>query len=220
MQKANNFHRWIESESGSVSDPFTQRLALDKVVFGLGQTRYMAFHLHPSEDLALKADCTVLKARHEAYLAQKKLDEEKEKKLKGEAAERKKLDAERRALYEKATEQFVGKAVTLKGKIHSWKSDKGYGFVRPSGEAEPLGNVFLHISDIQNVSKGYYPCYNREIEFEVTQEAGKTSHRAVNVKLGEKVVRPPPPPEENGGGGRRNFRRGKGGKKKKSAADA
>ena len=40
MQKMNNFHRWIETDSGEgVSDPFAQRLAADKVVFGLGQTR-------------------------------------------------------------------------------------------------------------------------------------------------------------------------------------
>merc|ERR1719259_60844 len=213
MQKMNNFHRWIERESGP-SDPFAQRVAEDKVVFGLGKTRYLAFDLHTTEDLALRKDCKTLKARHEAYLEQKRLDEAKEKKLKGEAAERKKQDAERKALYDKATEEFVGTGVTLKGKIHSWKSDRGFGFVRPTGEAEPLGNIFLHISDVQNVSKGYYPCYNREIEFEVRREDDKTNPRAVNVVLGEKVVRPAQSQTENGSGGgagRRNFRRGRGG---------
>ena len=100
MQKMNSFHRWIECDAYAASDPFAQRVSENCFVFGLGQARYVAFDLHSTDREALEADCKVHRARNEAAIAQRLRDEEQERKLKREAAERKEEDAKRRILYQ------------------------------------------------------------------------------------------------------------------------
>ena len=54
------------------------------------------------------------------------------------------------------------------------------------GEAEPLGSMFVHISNVVNAGRGKYPGNGRWIEFSAVHDPGKTNFRAVEARLIDK----------------------------------
>merc|ERR1719383_75568 len=118
---------------------------------------------------------------------------------------------------ESAKHKFLGSGTRIKGKIHSWKSKQGYGFVKPGGEAEPLGNLFVHVTDmLNNASAGKWaPKNHKWIEFNAEEEPGKTSYRAKNVLVidstppGEGAASNGNHAEQGGGRGGRGGARGR-----------
>lgn len=53
----------------------------------------------------------------------------------------------------------------MRGKIVTWKDDKGFGFIRP---AKGGRDVFLHISDLRH--KGYQPRIGDAVDFSLTTD--------------------------------------------------
>ncbi len=61
------------------------------------------------------------------------------------------------------------------GKVIKWYDDKGFGFVRATTDSK---DVFLHISEIQRLSKR--PEVNELVTYEIAKDE-KSRFRAVNV---------------------------------------
>jgi cold shock CspA family protein len=100
--------------------------------------------------------------------------------IKENAAKKKKNKraAQRLRKREEHKPKFVDKNTELQGIILSWVNS--YGFIKVSKqEAKPLGNVFVHISDIENPTGRLH---RRKVKFRIVSEP-KGKMKAVDVKL-------------------------------------
>ncbi|CAD2218981.1 'Cold-shock' DNA-binding domain containing protein, putative [Angomonas deanei] len=86
-----------------------------------------------------------------------------------------------------------------KGKVVSWITGRGFGFIEDEADNK---QHFVHFSAIQVEANGYRSLsVGQEVEFEVTNQDGRTRADNVTGPGGEKLPSGPRPPE--GGQGTR-----------------
>ncbi|EPY23432.1 mitochondrial RNA-binding protein [Angomonas deanei] len=92
-----------------------------------------------------------------------------------------------------------------KGKVVSWITGRGFGFIEDEADNK---QHFVHFSAIQVEANGYRSLsVGQEVEFEVTNQDGRTRADNVTGPGGEKLPSGPRPPE---GGQGRGFGGGRG----------
>jgi len=74
----------------------------------------------------------------------------------------------------------MAQKMRLKGKITSWKSDKGYGFITPSAGAK---QVFVHISSFR--SRSPRPQVNQLVTFSLSTDQQGRSTFGPDLKPGQ-----------------------------------
>lgn len=103
----------------------------------------------------------------------------------------------------------IAPSLTLlnKGKVVSWMSGRGFGFVEDDADKK---QHFVHFSALQTETGGYRAlAVGQEVEFEVAAHDGRTRAENVTAPGGAKLPSGPRPPQQGGRGG---FGRGGGGR--------
>ncbi|MGQ5487701.1 cold-shock protein [Thauera sp. ZXT1-4] len=78
--------------------------------------------------------------------------------------------------------------MSLQGKVTTWKDDRGFGFITPTGGGEP---VFLHVSSLTNRQRR--PQRDELVSYELATDAkGRRQAKAVTF-VGERAVAPAAP---------------------------
>ncbi|KAG5474319.1 hypothetical protein LSCM1_03099 [Leishmania martiniquensis] len=93
------------------------------------------------------------------------------------------------------------------GKVVSWMSGRGFGFIEDSADKK---QHFVHFSALQTETGGYRALtVDQEVEFEVASQDGRTRAENVTGPGGAKLPSGPRPPE-SASSGRRGFGGGRG----------
>ncbi len=139
-------------------------------------------------------------ANHEAdAMYQEQL--KKEENLKAEAKKRKEQRRQKEAKNKIVAKYKSGSDDIVKGPIVTW--NRSWGFMRPTGEAKVLGNVFVHLTNLRQNADNSRPFLKKGvwIRCQVTKDEGRNNFKAVDITLDIQNA------NNGGGGGHRNRKR-------------